>query len=141
MSVKVIPHADHGLASSAFDEYAGIELLASDLPAVMSASAQVGTLGTAGVAKWTPVRYDRATGLIELAVWDADPAKTVLPNALTSHTIAPGSAASDAAVVYVAGNFNPAAINWPASFDTAGKRNAAFDLASCQIHLTGHAFA
>lgn len=139
--MTTIPHADHGLAASYYDEYSSVELLASDLPPVISNSAKAGDFGATGLVKWTPVRYDRATGTISAVSWNADPALAVLPNAVTSHDIAVGSSADSAVIVYVSGNFNPEAINWPASFDTAAKRAAAFDLASCQIQLTTHAFA
>ena len=139
--MTTIPHAEHGLAASYYDEYSSVELLASDLPPVISNSAKAGDFGATGLAKWTPVRYDRATNTLAAAVWNADPALAVLPNAVTSHNIDAGSSAESAVIVYVSGNFNPAALAWPASFDTAAKRAAAFDLATCQIQLTSHAFA
>ncbi len=47
------------------------------------------------------------------------------------------SAADKNCQIYIAGQFNPALINWPASFDTQAKKDGAFDGTAISLKKTG----
>ncbi len=130
MTTNII-HADAGIADSQYDDFAIKEILAGDTPPAVTDSAIIGsTLAASGLAAWTPVIVNWATGAVTLPVQG-----TSKPNALTIHSIAAGASASSTVQVWRAGMFNMDAINWGADFDLESERKSAFDLAACQIYV------
>lgn len=132
-----IPYADIGVAGNQEDEFSTVELFAGDTPHVVTDYGVVpAALATAGIPAWTPLHVDPETRVISLAAYDADPDAAVQANAISVVTIQPGAPANSNLPVYKAGTFNIKALNWPASFDTDGKKTAAFAAATdAQIYI------
>lgn len=126
-----IPYSDYGIAGSQSDDFSQKEILAGDTPPAVTDHGIIGsTLGTSGLAAFTPVIVNASTRAISLPVQG-----TSKPNALTIHSVPAGTSASSTVQVWKAGMFNLDAINWGADFDTEAERISAFDLAACQIYV------
>lgn len=129
--MPTIPYSDYGIAGIQTDSFTQVEILAGDTPPIVTDYGIAGsTLATSGLAAWTPVIVDPATRAITLPVQGTSKA-----NALTTHSLEAGSAATSTVQVYKAGMFNIDAIAWGADFDTAAERLAGFDMAACQIYV------
>lgn len=126
--MKNIPYSDYGIAGLETDAFTQIELFAGDTPPVVTDYGKVpAALATAGIPAWTPVFVDPETREVSLAEYSADPeAPGKAPNAITVVSIQAGAPADSNVPVYKAGMFNVRALNWPESFDTDGKKAAAF---------------
>lgn len=129
--MPTIPYSDYGVAGVQNDSFTQVEILAGDTPAIVTDYGIAGsTLAAAGIPAWTPVIVNPGTRAITLPVQGTSKA-----NALTTHSLEAGSAATSSVQVYKAGMFNIDAINWAASFDTVAERQDGFDMAACQIYV------
>lgn len=126
---------DLGIAKISTDSFTQVELFAGDTPPVVTDYGIVGSLGTAGIAAWTPVFVDPATRAVTIAQHG-----TQAPNAITTVDVAAGTSANGTVTVYKAGMFNIDALKWPASYDTTAKKLAAFTTGgNNQIYLKARA--
>jgi len=112
---------DYGVASIQTDAFTSVELMSGDTPLVVTTSEPVdSTVLTAGMAALRVVALD-AQGEVVDAAHGSLQAVGILVS-----PIAAGSSAGTRALLYRAGCFNPAALSWPASYDTDEKKRTAF---------------
>ena len=118
-----IDYSQYGIAEINTDSFTQVELFAGDTPPVVTDYGLLGATlnGSGGAVAWTPVFVDPATRAITVAAHG-----TQAPNAIVVATVPAGSGATSSVQVYKAGMFNMNALNWPASYDTDAKKQAAF---------------
>jgi len=115
---------DYGVASIQTDTFTSVELIAGDTPLIVTTTENVdSTVLAAGMVALRVVGLD-AQGEVVDALYGTTQAVGILVS-----PIAAGSSAGTKALVYRAGCFNPAALSWPASYDTDEKKRTAFNAA------------
>ena len=116
---------DYGVASIQTDAFTSVELIAGDTPAIVTTTEPVdSTILTAGMAALRVVGLDAQNEIVDAAYG------TIQAIGILVSPIAAGSSAGTKAIVYRSGCFNPAALSWPASYDTDEKKRIAFNGAS-----------
>lgn len=110
-----------GLVAQGDDVIIGndIALVTGSEPAILQTDETVALSQT--IPAYTPVGYDGSGDLVP-AVSGTTQAIGITIIAVTT----PGSGAKKAVPIYRAGCFNPAKLNWPASYDSALKKRNAF---------------
>lgn len=124
--MTTIKYGNAGQASFQSDSFTSREILAGDTPPQVAdyGLLQAGQVA-AGIPAFTPVYVHPETKVLSLASWAADDSGTEA-NALTLGDIEAGTPAGSSVPVWTAGCYNIFAINWPASYDTDGKKLGAF---------------
>ncbi len=110
-----------GLASFNTDTYTGVELLSGDTPPVVTTNEPIASaVLTSGLPARAVVGIN-GSGEIIRAVLGTTQAIGILIAAINA-----GSSAGNKAQVYRAGCFNPAALDWDATYNTDEKKRTAF---------------
>jgi hypothetical protein len=121
-----IKYGNAGQAGVWTDSFSQREILAGDTPQQVSAYGLLQAANVAaGIPAFTPVYVHPETLALTVASYAADDSG-VEPNALTLGDIEAGTVAGSSVPVWTAGCYNIYAINWPASYDTEGKKLGAF---------------
>lgn len=116
---------DYGVASISNDTFTSVELIAGDTPLIVTTTEPVDSaVLAAGMVALRVVGLD-AQGEVVDALLGTTQAVGILVS-----PIAAGSSAGTKALLYRAGCFNPAALSWPASYDTDEKKRTAFNSAA-----------
>lgn len=115
-----IPYGDAGVADFEIGaDFASTELFNSAIPLPVTEDFPVGANTTLP-----------AFSVVGLSGGNLVLAKTsdvaVVPIGVTTVAVATGAGGADRIAVFRAGNFNPAALNWHADYDTSAKKTAAF---------------
>jgi len=115
-----IPYGEAGIAGFEIsDGFASTELFNSAIPHPVTEDFPVGENTT--LPAFSVVGL--AAGLLVLAKTSAT---AVVPIGVTTAPVVTGAGVTDRIAIFRAGNFNPAALNWHADYDTSAKRVAAF---------------
>ena len=124
-----IPYGDPGMASSANEEFVSQELLSGDFP--LSTTPEVvasAVIASADLPAFTVVGRNGSGELVK-AVYGS-----IAPVGITTAKVLEG--ATDAHVaIYRSGMFNPAALNWDSSYNTAAKKRLAFEASQPTIFI------
>lgn len=119
--MTVIVNSEVKMAGSQTEDFSTIELLSGSTPLVSTTAEVVAaSLLTPGLPAHSVVGRD-ASGNLIMAVLGS-----VAPIGITTAAVLPGATVGNVAV-YRSGCFNPAALNWGASYDTDAKKRLAFE--------------
>lgn len=131
--MTVISDVEVKMAGSQYEEFSTVELFSGDTPLPVTTSEVVAdALLTTGLAAYSVVGRD-ATGKLVLAVHDTDtPANAIKPIGITVAAVAAGATVGNIQV-FRAGCFNPAALNWDASYTTDEIKRLAFEGSGAEI--------
>ena len=115
-----IPNSGAGIAEfEVSDNFSSVELFNSAIPNPSTEDFPVGESTT--LPAYSVVGL--SAGNLVLAKTSAT---AVVPIGITTVPVATGAGQTDRVAIYRSGNFNPAALNWHADYDTAAKKAAAF---------------
>lgn len=128
-------YADAGVASLATQSFTETPLFSGEAPVVTTSEVvAAATIASADLPAFSVVGRN-ASGELVMAVYDdATPANAIAPIGITTATVKTGSTAKNVEV-FRGGMFNPAALNWDASFDTALKKRLAFEASAPGIFI------
>ena len=116
-----IPYGDAGIASfEVSDNFTTVELFNSAIPHPVTEDFPVAENSNFPVNSVVGVD---ANGNLAMAKTSAT---AVVPLGVTTVAVVTGAGVTDRIAIYRAGNFNPAALNWHADYDTMAKKKAAF---------------
>ncbi|AID18320.1 head decoration protein [Rhizobium leguminosarum] len=115
-----IPYGEAGIAGfETSDSFTSVELFNSAIPHPVTEDFPVGENTTLPVNSVVGL----SAGNLVLAKTSAT---AVVPIGVTTVAVTTGAGVTDRIAIYRAGNFNPAALNWHADYDTTAKKVAAF---------------
>lgn len=121
--MTTLPLGNAGMASIATDDFSVVELFAGDTPAVVTESFTLVDQNDA-LPAFTVV--GRITGSNDITLCDlAGEDGSEVPFGITTAPALDVGGAQDIAI-FTSGCFNPDALNWHSSFDTADKKRNAF---------------
>lgn len=124
MSNVTVPYIEAGQAAfEVLDTYLQNFLISGDHPKLAAYPMRV--KAAEELAQFTVVGLD-ANGLLVPATWTADPADAIAPIGVVTQAVTGAAGNATTVPVFYSGHFNPAALVWPASFDTDAKKMAAF---------------
>ena len=123
----LIKQNDPHMASSSTEDFKEVPLLTGDTPLVSTTAEIVAdaVIASADLPANSVVGRD-STGKLVKATYDADPEVAIKPVGITTATGKTGSTAKNVPM-YRTGCFNPEALIWDASFNTAEKKRLAFE--------------
>lgn len=119
-----IPFNDPGIAGFMSEEFAGIELLLGDTPALVAKAYDV-AVGV-NLPIYSVVGFDANGDIVAALKDDVTPANSIKPIGITASKAVDVDGTQKVSV-YRAGHFNANALTWPASYDTQAERLAAFN--------------
>lgn len=120
-----IPYAEAGKAAfEKLDDYTSTFLISGSFPALAPGYPLPVKAGTI-LAQFAVVGLDASGDLVK-ATWNATPANAVKPIGVVTQAVAGAADGSTTVDVIYSGCFNPDALVWDASFDTAEKKVSAF---------------
>lgn len=96
--------------------------ITGDIPAV--STEDMTFAASQNIPARTPVGFDGSGDLVPAVLGGGSPIPAIGMTVIA--VVTPGSGAKKAAPVYRSGTFNPALVNWPASYDTDEKKLEAF---------------
>ncbi len=128
-------YADAGVASLATQSFTEVPLFSGEAPIVTTSEVvAAATIASADLPAFSVVGRN-SSGELVAAVYDtATPANAIAPIGITTATVKQGATAKNVEV-FRGGMFNPAALVWPASFDTALKKRLAFEASAPGIFI------
>jgi hypothetical protein len=127
MANVTLPYGDAGLAAfEAGDSYSTVELFSGNTPSPVTENFTVAS----GVAIPAFSVVGLTAGNIVMAEQDGDPQAIGITTAPVLNT-----GAAQSVAIFRAGCFNPAALNWHASYDTDAKKAAAFRAAPTPTNI------
>lgn len=126
--MTLIANSEVKMAGSQFEEFVAIEVFSGDTPLPVTTTEQVAAaLLTPGLPALSVVGRDGSGHLI-MAV-----SGSVAPIGITTVAVLPGSPSGTKVPVYRSGCFNPAALNWGASYNTDELKRRAFEGTGAEI--------
>lgn len=126
--MTVISNDEVKLAGSQWEEFSTIELFSGDTPLPVTTSEVIDdTLLAAGVPAYSVMGRDPTSKkLVYALTGSVDPADDIAPIGITGAAVLAGASVGNVPT-YRAGCFNPAALNWPASYSTDALKRLAFE--------------
>ena len=130
-------YADAGLAGSQTQSFAETPLFSGEAPIVtVSEVVAAATITAADLPAYSVVGRN-ASGELVLAVYndgeEGSPA-AIAPVGITTAKVVKGPTAKNVEI-FKGGMFNPAALNWHSTFDTAAKKRLAFEASAPGIFI------
>ncbi len=118
MATVKVPYGNVGLAAfEQGDDYVSVELMSGDTPLIVTENFPVAS----GLAIPAFTVVGLTGGNVVVAEFDGDPLAIGITTAEVTNI-----GAAQSVAIFRAGCFNPAALNWHASYDTDAKKAAAF---------------
>lgn len=118
-------YSEAGLAGAQSQSFVEVPLFSGEAPIVtISEIVAAATIATADLPAYTVVGRNSSGELVK-ATWASDDSG-VAPIGITTAKVLKGATARNVEV-FKGGMFNPAALTWDATFDTAAKKRLAFE--------------
>lgn len=118
-------YADAGLAGIQTQTFTETPLFSGEAPIVtISEVVAAATIASADLPAFSVVGRN-SSGELVLATWASD-TSGIAPVGITTAKVLKGATARNVEI-FKGGMFNPAALNWHSSFDTAAKKRLAFE--------------
>lgn len=131
--MTVINNSEVKMAGSQWEEFSTIELFSGDTPLpVTTAEVIDDALLAAGVPAYSIMGRSATGTLVYALTGSVDPLDDIKPVGITVAALTAGSTLGNMPI-YRAGCFNPAALNWPASYSTDALKRLAFEGSGAEI--------
>lgn len=130
----IIPETDVGMAGIQTEDFKTIPLFSGTVPTVTTDEVVAdAVVSGADLPAFSVVGFD-ASGKLVMATWNATPASGVPAIGITTAKVKQGATAKNVSI-FRDGIFNPAALNWHATYDTDAKKKTAFEYAGKGLYI------
>lgn len=136
MTSTLIPQNDPYMAKASSEDFTTIELVMGDTPPISTSPEVVAdaTITSVDLPVNSVVGRDGTGKLVLATTGSVDPNDDIHPVGITTARVLTGATTKTVAI-YRTGCFNPNALNWDASFNTAEKKRLAFEKTGADILL------